>query len=324
MKCENCGIKNSPENNYCGKCGEELNNELLCEVCREIKKCKSLPCGHSFCEECLEMVYSTNKKCPKCRSLFEQCTKCQGFRLFKGRCLDCYGKHSKYLLICKFCNFPYNDSPINDFLLECINCKRKLITTIPILSDHYDSSKIIHKNEINPDFKLVCCKCLSSNLSVRIDENIVFRDCNNCESKNVNTIEISTKNLFKLEIINKHIVNPTLVKLCKTCFSDKVLKICDSKDPNIKSFYYCNNCLKNNSECLLVPTIHKKYYPLLSKDVVNPTMIKICKKCHCCSFKHIDKDKIYCSNCSSLCLDFHKIPQNHIHLYPIKNIIENT
>ena len=87
MKCENCGIKNSPENNYCGKCGEELNNDLLCEVCRETKKCKSLPCGHSFCEECLEMVHSTYKKCPECRAVFEQCSKCQGFRIFNNRCL---------------------------------------------------------------------------------------------------------------------------------------------------------------------------------------------------------------------------------------------
>ena len=320
MKCENCGIKNCPENNYCSQCGLCLNTLKHCEVCREDKKCIPLKCGHSFCKECLDMVYLTNKSCPKCRSPFTRCLKCQGYRMGKTHCLDCYGKHTKYVLLCRFCNFPYIDSQMNDYLLECLNCKKKHINTIPVLKEHYNSSFMLHKCDINPPMRTVCAICLSSNFDIKLTDNNLQKDCNDCHNKNISTIDINISSIFNLKVLDKELVNPTIIKICKLCCSDKLLHIKEDD----KQYVMCQNCCHKDAKYFNILKIHKKYYPVLDRNVVNPTILNICKKCYCDSFRH-KGNKIYCSNCNNLCIDFYQIYDHHRDMYPvIKNINENT
>ena len=90
MKCNNCGIKNNIQNNYCFSCGIKMEKIKKCDVCYEEKDFLVLGCGHSFCKDCIDIIYfSVNNVCPTCRCQMNKCLDCDSYRVKDRECLDC-------------------------------------------------------------------------------------------------------------------------------------------------------------------------------------------------------------------------------------------
>lgn len=52
---------------------QNMKDKLVCTVCETNDKQKALPCGHMFCEDCIELnLRSRQRNCPMCRAKFTQ------------------------------------------------------------------------------------------------------------------------------------------------------------------------------------------------------------------------------------------------------------
>ena len=310
MNCLNCGIKNE-NSNFCNKCGFKLQVIDTCGVCHEKRTLKTLTCGHSFCGDCLFSIYLSNTQhCPQCRKPFNKCYKCFNYRVSNRTCLDCNSKEKIYA--CNNCLYIY--SIINSTILEeCVNCKKKNISLIPIDYTDIDKIKIKKKEEINPDLIEVCNNCLSSNIIISLSG---INLCYNCNKINTKIIKIPDNILSKLPVLDKDLVNPEKLELCSHCFS-KDLSISNDNIDN-----YCNNCNLNTSGIKILKK-YQSYFKVFNKNVVNPNKIKICKNCFNDKFviKEVNKRKnILCTICNSNFEDSIFIYEYDRDLYPIKQI----
>lgn len=49
-------------------CVDEIPPEYVCSLCTTLfKDAASLPCGHTFCEACIEKALQIHRKCPECQ-----------------------------------------------------------------------------------------------------------------------------------------------------------------------------------------------------------------------------------------------------------------
>jgi hypothetical protein len=321
INCSNCGIKNKNSYNFCIKCGFKLNIIRTCDVCRDVKMLLPLKCGHSFCKECLDGVYSSSPRpyCPTCRKEFKRCNNCFNYRYDGYKCLDCHTKKKAYM--CNNCNYVYtslSESDIlNETLDECVNCKEFLVGIVPIDREYIDNVMIKSKEDVNPEFIDVCTYCLSECIQLSRISNLY--KCSNCDHINTRTLSIPKQLHNYIPFISKDTINPKKIEICEHCFSDKIIK------SNEK---YCSNCGKNNIKGLLFLERFKDFLPKVSKEIANPSIIKICNTCYNHNFKLKiinDKEIMLCTNCNSNFNSSISIFEHNRDMYPIKkDIIYNS
>ena len=317
--CSNCGIKNKNSNNFCVKCGFKLNIIRTCDVCRDVKMLYPLRCGHSFCKDCLLGVYNNSNRpyCPTCRKEFKRCNKCFNYRFDGYKCLDCHSKKKSYM--CNNCNFVYTNLTeseiLNETIDECINCKEFAVGIVPIDTEYKDWVMVKSKEDVNPEFIEVCSYCLSEGIQMSSLTNLY--KCNNCDQINTRRISIPKKLHNYIPFICKETVNPKRIEVCEHCFSEKINKITNK-------YKYCDNCGKNNIKGILILDKYKEFFPKLTKNIVNPNIIKICNTCYNHNFKlNIinGKEFMLCTNCNSNFNSSISIFEHDRNMYPIKKDI---
>lgn len=324
MNCQNCGIKNDLDNNYCKKCGYKLNVIDVCEVCREKRLLEPLTCGHSFCRDCLNSVLATNNKiCPKCRKTFDKCNKCFNYKMLNNRCLHCNNHDT--IFICSHCNFVYDDidslfiDEEDNTLFECENCLKEDVELLEINKNQIDIVKCKDADLINPRY-ITCCKLCFCDRLETIDNKYL---CLNCNQFTNSPIKIPTKFYKKIPKLKKEQVNPSKMKICENCFSPAFYF-----DTSIRK-NRCLNCEKKDIEGLVILKEYKKYFKTLNKDFINPGKIKLCNICYNHRFNIVfedNKEVVRCGLCNNKFDSAITIFEKDRNMYPIKYslIINNS
>ena len=309
MNCNICGIKNSETNNFCIKCGNELEITRKCDVCRDTKILEPLLCGHSFCRSCLDSVYIVNNICPTCRSPFYKCLSCGSYRHDKYKCLSCH-KYNK-VFMCNNCNYYYYS--YEELIDKCVNCGKNNIELIPVDLDNIYNILVKNKDDVNPIKKKICNICFSDKLKINgIDEIYV---CEDCDKLITNPLIINEKDINKYPKISKELINPSKITICEYCFSEDIFLGLD----NI--FNICNNCHKTKITGLTILKEYKRYFKVLHKNIVNPQILRICNFCYNDTFKIEVIDDIeytICTNCNSNYDSSISIYEHNRAMYPIK------
>ena len=158
---------------------DEIEKVLICSLCLDILKSpKTLPCTHSFCEECLQRYVDDDKvsndegiHCPCCKTLFKSGEFIDIYRL--QELLQLYWKCKKGIIPpCFIC-----ESEENKVIWKCNYCKvslcegcQKVHKKLPNCKTHQcipynvDTEQVIDDNyycESHPDqvIDLYCAKC---------------------------------------------------------------------------------------------------------------------------------------------------------------------
>ena len=293
MICNNCKIENNNDSNFCKSCGFKLQRVSKCSVCLQDIKLTTLGCGHSACNKCLNIIYTSSKKCPICRKEINKCNICKGFRIINNECIDCKKILNEKLLVCNLC---YSDD-LNIFttsdtkIINCNNCKENYIRGIHLPLRDLFFLRIKKKDEISGKFKSICQECYSENLNIDLNNNII--KCNNCKKYNIKILKIDKCRSHLYNVIDKELVNPTIINICSYCNSRDI----EYTENEFYKGYDCNNC-KNN--CIdIKPWIKNKKKSILHRESVNPIIKLICKSCNSDNIYH----KNYTTNNIIICND---------------------
>jgi hypothetical protein len=297
MKCNNCGVKNELNNNYCFSCGIKIDKIKKCDVCYEEKEFMVLGCGHSFCKDCINIIYfSINNVCPTCRCEINKCLDCGSYRVKDMECLDCLELEKKEIHICNYCYS--NDLTIHSSYTKieysCNHCSNNKLTPYLIPFFHKDRYPTKSLDEVNKMFLKLCKHCNSHNL--KADKYKYF--CLNCKKVSYDYKKIKREDLVNFTLKSREAVNPIKINVCEECNSREV--------EYIKNQYYegfnCNNCKKIDVEIKNINLTQYKEKDVIMREQANPKSLICCKKCNSNNIYFKNKKKelgVVCNSCGN-------------------------
>ena len=245
FECSSCKKTLDEETNFCPRCGTKQQIKNRCPICLESKELVTLICGHNTCIVCINNCYKEKKECPICRSDIQKCINCYNFRIVtmmnkSNKCLDCKAIIKKNTMVkqgekitcidCKSARVLYN--PL-DQTYNCNDCFNKF---------NSDLSDIITTTPLTK----ICMICFSNNIEYldyaiaegRLENYVDKNMCNNCEKKNVETMNITLEEYSKLTVKKKREVNTDIIKICPKCDSKDIYSL----ETTVNKMYDCNNC----------------------------------------------------------------------------------
>lgn len=195
------------------------------------------------------------------------CHKC-GFRLeINQKCEVCHEDKNLYPLLCghAFCKSCLNSvAEINN---NCPKCRKEFkICDLCGGMRVYGNQCLDCENNI-----LLCSKCFHK--YPNLPEYKILNICENCHLSNVKTITTGYHEGLNINTLSKEKVNPTLIPICKKCFSRNITL------DSTTSLHKCHDCVSYILEPLIVPAHNLDLYPVISKEYINPEMVKICEIC---------------------------------------------